>query len=165
MIPRKWRAKIQRVPCKLRPDLGRCWNWTGILCKRKNGDLYGMVHLHRGSKGYIAAYRFIYQLEVGPIPEGMQLDHLCRNARCVNPKHLEPVTQLENIRRGLPYRPTMTATVCVNGHKKVPGPCRTCANQRYKRYHQKLRAKRDGVVVVYAHGIRSATSPSPSNSA
>jgi HNH endonuclease len=158
VIPRKWRAKIQRVPCKLRPDLGRCWNWIGTLCRRKNGYVFGMVHLRKGPKGYIAAYRFIYQLEVGPIPEGLQLDHLCRNPQCVNPKHLEPVTRLENIRRGLPFR--KTATVCARGHAKVTGRCRTCANLRYKRYHEKLRAKRDGVGVVYADGIRSANATS-----
>jgi hypothetical protein len=48
----------------------------------------------------IRAHRFAYELLVGPIPEGLVIDHLCRNRRCVNPAHLEPVTAEENWRRG-----------------------------------------------------------------
>lgn len=66
-----------------------CWNWTGAMSP--NG--YGQS---RGS----GAHREIYQRFKGPIPEGLTLDHLCRNRRCVNPEHLEAVTQSTNVRRG-----------------------------------------------------------------
>lgn len=68
-----------------------CWNWTGALAKG-----YGRIN-HAGST--YAAHRWSYEHHVGPIPEGLDIDHLCENTRCVNPDHLEPVTGPENTRR------------------------------------------------------------------
>ena len=65
-----------------------CWEWTG----RKDRDGYGLYGNRR-------AHRVVYEALVGPIPEGMTLDHLCFNRSCVKPEHLEPVTQAENYRR------------------------------------------------------------------
>lgn len=76
------------------PDGSGCWIWTGALTT--NG--YGQV---RWGDRTLRAYRLVYELLVGPIPDGLQLDHLCRNRRCVNPAHLEPVTQWENWARGM----------------------------------------------------------------
>jgi hypothetical protein len=73
-----------------------CWEWCGELSS--NG--YGRVW--RNNKR-IAAHRAYYEQEVGPIPDGLQLDHLCRNRRCVNPDHLEPVTRTENQLRARPF--------------------------------------------------------------
>ncbi|MFB6955450.1 HNH endonuclease signature motif containing protein [Streptomyces sp. NPDC056309] len=70
-----------------------CWIWTGA----KSGGGYG--HLSRRGK-FIAAHRYAWEMLVGPIPEGLDLDHLCRVRACVNPDHLEPVTRRENLRRG-----------------------------------------------------------------
>lgn len=70
-----------------------CWVWQ----RAKNWDGYGhMQHLGRLCR----ATRVYYERFVGPIPEGLQLDHLCRNRACVRPSHLEPVTGTENVRRG-----------------------------------------------------------------
>lgn len=85
------------------PDTG-CWLWDGS--KRKNG--YG-----RGIRGGLA-HRQIYQQLVGPIPENLQCDHLCRVRHCVNPAHIEIVTNRENQRRGL-WGPAMK-THCIHGH-------------------------------------------------
>jgi hypothetical protein len=72
-----------------------CWLWTGST------DPHGYGHI-RGDWGHslVATHRLAYELTVGPIPEGLQLDHLCRRPACCNPAHLEVVTQRENILRG-----------------------------------------------------------------
>lgn len=74
------------------PETG-CWNWTGAILKTGYG---AMSWLGKNKP----AHRIAYEQFVGPIPDGLVLDHLCRNTRCVNPDHLEPVTSTENIRRG-----------------------------------------------------------------
>jgi HNH endonuclease len=67
-----------------------CWLWTGAIDRG-----YGQF-VWNGRK---RAHRVAYELIIGPIPEGLELDHLCRNKSCVRPEHLEPVTKAENIRR------------------------------------------------------------------
>lgn len=75
-----------------RPDLGPCWVWVAGGWKRGYGCFY---HDNRMTR----AHCFAYELLVGPVPDGLELDHLCRNKGCVNPTHLEPVTHDENIKR------------------------------------------------------------------
>lgn len=73
-----------------------CWEWQGAL---SNG--YGAIgHGTRDKHTMYQAHRWAYEYVVAKIPEGLQIDHLCRNRRCVNPAHLEPVTIRENLRRG-----------------------------------------------------------------
>lgn len=90
-----------------------CWEWLG---HKANG--YGRFSVNDRE---VQAHRLVYELFVGQIPEGLQIDHLCRNPGCVNPKHLEPVTQEENILRGESYCAIATRkTECKNGHPFTP---------------------------------------------
>lgn len=76
-----------------------CWLWTGAL----NDSGYGVI-LIDDHRTLMYAHRVIYERFVGPIPAGMTLDHLCRTRHCVNPTHVEPVTNAENVRRGVEAR-------------------------------------------------------------
>jgi hypothetical protein len=111
-----------------------CWEWIGGTQGYR--FQYGVVK-HRNRK--MLAHRIVYQLLRGPIPEGLVLDHLCRNPRCVNPGHLEPVTIGENVLRGEgPAARVARRTHCFRGHEKIPENmqvrpngtryCKVCAN-------------------------------------
>lgn len=93
----------------LAAGLGPCWMFTGS----RNPLGYGRVTIDGRQ---VPAYRAAYQFVVGPIPVGMDLDHLCRNPPCVNPAHLEAVTHAENIQRGA----NATPRVCRKGHLRTP---------------------------------------------
>lgn len=74
-----------------------CWVWTGQL----NNKGYGLASVRNRKR---AAHLVLWELLVGPVPPGLELDHLCRVRRCVNPDHLEPVTRSENQRRAAEHR-------------------------------------------------------------
>ncbi len=99
-----------RSHCEDRGHETPCWVWDRGL------DGYGYGRM-RGRR----AHRVSYELHVGPIPEGLDLDHLCRVRNCVNPAHLEPVTRAENVLRGV-SRPAENArkTHCIHGHALTP---------------------------------------------
>jgi hypothetical protein len=82
-------------PGYLVDDITGCWNWNGY--RRPEDDRAGAKRLKDGS--YQSAYRYYYEQKHGAVPEGLVLDHTCRNPRCVNPAHLEPVTQRVNLER------------------------------------------------------------------
>lgn len=105
-------SKVQYTP--------GCWLWLGAL--GRGG--YGLSR-HRGVLSVV--HRVAYELLVGPIPEGLQLDHLCRVRHCVNPDHLEPVTALENVRRSRGWFNT-PAHECARGHAgfRSGGNCVQC---------------------------------------
>lgn len=71
-----------------------CWIFLGVLDRNGYGQITNDNYERR------QAHRVSYEVHIGPIPEGLDLDHLCRVRSCVNPKHLEPVTFEENLRRG-----------------------------------------------------------------
>lgn len=92
---------------------GECLVWTGATV-----DGYGK--LNRGGK-YHLAHRYHWEAERGPVPDGLELDHLCRNRRCVNLDHLEPVTGKVNTLRGEgPTAVNARREECVNGHAFTP---------------------------------------------
>jgi hypothetical protein len=89
-----------------------CWIWVGSIFKKSTGS-YGQIRVGRRSKSkLLRAHRVVYELLVGPIPKGLELDHLCRNTLCVNPDHLEAVTHAENMKR----RKDSNLSHCRHGH-------------------------------------------------
>lgn len=125
-------------------DEGACWVWAGYKPETHYANFIFKVDGRSKSK---TAHRAVYELLIAPIPDGMVLDHLCKNIHCVNPAHLEPVTQKENLRRSDNYiGKNARKTHCVNGHEFTPENiyhppkkpthryCRACANARAKQY-------------------------------
>lgn len=122
------------------PELGPCWVWTASLFRKG----YGQFNLDsRGPKRSCYAHRVAYYLVKGPIPENLELDHLCRNHRCVNPEHLEPVTrQTHNSRGQSPSAKNAAKTCCLHGHpydlintlfdNRGGRQCRMCARERMR---------------------------------
>lgn len=154
MVNTKRRPAIDRFLQKTRPTEGGCIEWTGAT----NGVGYGMFFTDwdGGRNVRQLAHRWSYEHYVGPIPDGLHVDHLCRNTLCVNPRHLEPVTQRVNILRGVaPSSIHAKKTECINGHR-LSGDnlilrsngrwrdCRECKRQKDRRYRankQKLQGR------------------------
>lgn len=125
---------------------GFCWLWGGTV----SDSGYGYSALNRKSR---IAHRHVYELLVGPIPEGLHLDHLCRVRHCVNPDHLEPVTPKENLMRGFTHaRTNSEKTHCAQGHEyseantyydKTQRSCKACKinRQRTRKDNDESRAK------------------------
>lgn len=101
---------IERVNRRLRRIPGGCWVWTGAL----NSAGYGVIGLGGRSAGVGYVHRVMFERAHGPIPEGLEVDHLCRTRSCANPAHLEAVTRTENNRRMLVNRNRVTH--CKRGH-------------------------------------------------
>jgi hypothetical protein len=121
---------------------GDCWEWTRATSKG-----YGVVGRGSRSAGLEQAHRAVWMLLVGPIPDGLILDHLCRNTLCCNPDHLEPVTPAVNKARGygMSVLHSMRDT-CAQGHPKdgrlgarggkaTHRYCKTCARRNSRRQY------------------------------
>lgn len=105
-----------------------CWEWQRAIT---NG--YGVVQDLRAHR-QTQAHRAVYELHHGPIPEGMTLDHLCRNRACVNPNHLEPVSRGENVLRGEGHAAVNARkTHCKRGHEFTPENSYYAPNGKGKR--------------------------------
>lgn len=106
-LPTRFWSKVQPCP------MSGCWLWVGVLNDYTDARGYGRVCV--GSVGRVQAHRVSYLALVGPIPEGLVLDHRCRVRCCVNPAHLEPVTNRENGLRG-DVAHNGRITHCPHGH-------------------------------------------------
>ena len=129
-----------------------CWNWI----QGGYGDEgYGAVYDPR-KQVTVRAHRYIYEMLVGPIPEGLTIDHLCRNRRCVRPLHLEPVTRRENIQRGQARNVVANRTgVCQHGHSdwvrhKAQNRCRPCSRAYGRETMRRLRRRQKEAAHVSA---------------
>ena len=135
---------------------GDCWLWTAYRTP------LGYGHFGIGVDRKFKAHRFAYELVVGPIPEGLVIDHLCRNPACVNPDHLEPVTQRENVFRGRSHVVAQASqTHCQRGHlftdenttrQGNKRGCRTCRNEWRRERYRELREA--GLSVVDARKLK-----------
>ena len=104
------RAPIEdRLAAKYVVAESGCWEWLANRSQKGYGRF-------KVAGRYEQAHRVSYELARGPIPEGLVVDHLCRNRGCVNPDHMEPVTNAENIARGT----WATRTHCLRGHAYTP---------------------------------------------
>lgn len=108
---------------------GDCWRWTGAHTPKGYGQLQVNGRRH-------AVHRLAYEHWIGPIPEGLEIDHLCQVRDCINPSHLEAVTHAENVRRtverrahckqGHEFTPSNTRWVFKKGRQRASRACRTC---------------------------------------
>lgn len=122
--------KVRVIPC------GGCWEWTASL--QPSG--YGQIHGPDGQTLY--THRYSYELAYGPIPEGLYIDHVCRNRACCNPMHLRAVTPQVNATENSTSRAALYAarTVCDCGHPfdrlSVGRSCPACRRRRRGREGQ-----------------------------
>lgn len=147
----QWSTRLSSVDYVVDAGTG-CWVWQRSVTRGGYGHL-------RESGRMQYAHRLYYERLRGPIPAGLQLDHLCRNPRCVNPEHLEPVTSQENTLRGNTIAARRKAqSQCIRGHPFTEAntiargrnrACRKCQRQAVRESQRHRRAKQAGARVTY----------------
>jgi hypothetical protein len=137
-----------------------CWLWTGAKWNRGYGYFYVLCMKRAdGSRltQRMGAHKVMWEHVNGPVPKGLELDHLCREPRCVNPKHLEAVTHAENVKRGEAGLHNPVKTHCSNGHvydevgfyiiKSDPrGQYRRCKRCHADKAKARRKVMRDGAI-------------------
>lgn len=118
-----------------------CWEWVGTTVSS------GYGHIWVNGK-HAMSHRHVYELHRGPIPPGLNLDHLCRNRKCVRPDHLEPVTHRENVLRGCGATAINARKVtCAYGHPLTDGEshggrwCKQCLHRQQREYTEQHKAR------------------------
>lgn len=149
-------------------DPWQCWQWTGYtVTSGTGGKPYGQMRRNTSS------HRFSYELANGPIPKGLDIDHLCRNTLCVNPNHMEVVTRRENVMRGIgPAAINARKKFCKHGHPlfgenvyhspKEPKKryCRQCRYERGKAFAARMTEEKIQAVTSYQREYRKTYSSS-----
>lgn len=145
----RYRPTINRFCDLIEYSSDGCWLWTGFT----DTAGYSRFSPGDGNRKTCHAHIFSYEHFIGPVPQGKELDHLCRIRRCVNPTHLEPVTHLVNMRRGS----HATKTHCKQGHPLsgenlylAPNGCRRCRTCKRIRQEKSRHAKRAAKYIASA---------------
>lgn len=134
-----------------------CWEWVGALDSKGYGRIARTrTEIESGLPESARAHRIVYESLIGPIPEDLDLDHLCRNRKCVRPSHLEPVTRQVNLLRGNGVTAqNATKTHCPKGHEyaeentyirerpkgRYQRECRACIRNRRRLYVRRQRER------------------------
>lgn len=143
-------AEMKKYEPPITVDLNDCWLYAKSITNTGYGVIFGEGKTH-------AAHRVMYTNMVGEIPKGLEIDHLCRVRRCINPAHLEAVTTAENVRRGAGVGViNALKTHCIRGHAlsgyncmtvalppkyKPERRCRTCQNKTANEYYYRKKKR------------------------
>ena len=144
---------LERILSRITITEKGCWEWNGA----KASEGYGHIRVgsrRDGSSRLVGTHILVYKALIGEVPEGKELDHLCRNHPCCNPDHLEPVTRRENALRGdvgiYMIQKGASQTHCLRGHlfdeantyvdKHGKRSCKTCRRVAFREWKRRRKA-------------------------
>lgn len=138
----------ERIGARIVPGDNGCTEWIG-----SHDRGYSKFSIRSGVSVWV--HRWTWEQANGPVPDGLELDHLCRNRGCVNPEHIEAVTHEVNTQRGKFLEHGSSAEFCKNGHPRTPenrvgrkerrgvsGECKVCHRDRMRRSHRAVAAQK-----------------------